>query len=109
MSLCPSIWRLKYCFSENFENVLNEWPLWLTKVEAYLGPTQTSKIESFIAKIGIAIEDVWQSPKDASVMLIFYYLTDAYLEPIRISAIELFCKNKWRLKALNYFRKIAPS
>ena len=34
---------------------------------------------------------------------------EAYLEPSRISRMELFCENSTRLKAVNYFCKKAPS
>ena len=34
---------------------------------------------------------------------------EAYLEPSQISTMELFWKNSWRLKAVNYFRKNTSS
>ena len=37
------------------------------------------------------------------------HLPEAYLQPSRTFTMELFCENSERLKADNYFRKIAPS
>ena len=37
-----------------------------------------------------------------------YTTVEVYLEPIRTSTMERFCKNSYRLLAVNYFRKEAP-
>ena len=36
-------------------------------------------------------------------------VSEVYLEPSQTSTMELFCENSWRLLAVNYFQKKAPS
>ena len=42
-------------------------------------------------------------------ILIAPFQSEAYLEPSRTSAMNLFCENSERLKAAHYFRRKAPS
>ena len=53
------------------------------------------------------VDDVLQKLQKKKKMEI--HLPEAYLQPSRTFTMELFCENSERLKADNYFRKIAPS
>ena len=85
-------------------------------LEAQPNFPQTSKVESFetISKsLKLSILDVCEGPGHASgfyvaqiTSRVFEYVTEVYLEPCRISTMEIFCANDQRCLAMEIIQKI---
>ena len=63
-------------------------------------------LKTFLSNIFSQLSKNYIQKTGAEILLT---VTEAYLQPSLMSTMELFCKNSWWLKAVNYFCKTTPS